>query len=196
MLAAACFLTASVASNVCTAGASLAHSRFGDVRPDLIEIFSGNSTVSLQFAKRGWNVCEPVDIVFGSDLRDEETRESVKDTLRNLKPRLAIVSYPCPLWGTMTNVNYRTKQAKRKLARLQKQDEPFLKFVEDIFTIQTENGCDALAENPLPSLSFQRPPIQRVLCRPGIFTGVSHGCRFGLRNCQKQSFAEETHLVD
>jgi hypothetical protein len=194
MLAAACFLTASVASNVCTAGASLAHSRFGDVRPDLIEIFSGNSTVSLQFAKRGWNVCEPVDIVFGSDLKDEETRESVKDTLRNLKPRLAIVSYPCPLWGTMTNVNYRTKQAKRKLARLQKQDEPFLKFVEDIFTIQTENGCDALAENPLPSLSFQRPPIQRVLCRPGIFTGVSHGCRFGLRNCQNNLLLKKPTL--
>ena len=46
--------------------------------------------------------------------------------------------------------------------------------------MQLRLGGDALGENPLPSASFQTPPIQRVLKHPQVFSGVSHGCRFGV----------------
>lgn len=50
---------------------------YGDSRPDVIEIFGGAAEVSLQFAQRGWNVIQPIDIIHGVDLKDSAARESV-----------------------------------------------------------------------------------------------------------------------
>ena len=106
----------------------------------------------------------------------------VLDRLKRDKPRLAIVSYPCTYWSKLADTNYRTKQEKRRLAKLRKEDEPFLEFCEQVFDVQLRNGDDALGENPLTSQSFRRPPIQRILNHPEVHAGVSHGCRFNLRN--------------
>jgi len=153
ILATACFFTAMAAVS---AGGLFKQVMCGDSRPDVIEIFAGTAEVSLHMARRGWNVSEPVDIVFGSDLRDSVVRDDIKDFLRTHKPRLAIVSYPCRFWTKLSDVNYRTPQRKRKLEKLRKEEEPFLEFTEDVFNIQLEQGGDALAENPLASMSFRR----------------------------------------
>ena len=61
----------------------------------MVEIFGGSAEVSMQFATKGWNVSQPVDLKRGTDLRNAETREEVREYLRTQRPRLAIVSYPC-----------------------------------------------------------------------------------------------------
>ena len=106
----------------------------------------------------------------------------VLDMLRTKRPRLAIVSYPCRYWKKFAETNYCTKQEKRRLAKLRKEDEPFLELTEQIFQIQLENGDDCLSESPLASQSFRKPPIQRILNHPEVYAGISHGCQFNLRN--------------
>lgn len=81
ILATACFFTAMAAVS---AGGLFKQVMCGDSRPDVIEIFAGTAEVSLHMARRGWNVSEPVDIVFGSDLRDSVVRDDIKDFLRTL----------------------------------------------------------------------------------------------------------------
>lgn len=179
ILSAACLLTFLAVS----AGSSFVSQKlFGDDRPDVVEIFGGAAEVSFQFSRRGWNVLQPLDLVYGFDLRDPKHREEVRNMLERERPRLAIVEYPCTLWTQLAATNYRSKQEKRRLARRRREDEPFLELCEDVFNIQLAHGSDALAENPLTSLSFKRPPIQRILNHPDVFTGVSHGCRFGVRS--------------
>ena len=178
LLASICLFTA---ASVVNTGAVFSKAMYGDEQPDVVEIFGGSAEVSMQFATKGWNVSQPVDLKYGSDLRNSQTREEVRNYLRTQRPRLAIVSYPCRYWTLLTNVNFSSPQRKRKLEQLRREEEPFLELVEDIFEIQTSNGLDALAENPIASASFRRPPIQRVLCRKDVFAGVSHGCRFELR---------------
>lgn len=179
LAAAACFITAAAVGHTCT---FFSQSVFGDRQVDVVEIFAGNAEVSLQFARRGGNVAQPVDLIYGSDLRDENVREQVKGFVRENKPRLVIVSYPCKYWTSLVNTNFRTSQERRRLKKLQQGELPFLQLCEDIFDIQIQNGNDALAENPIASASFRQPPIKRILSHPQTYIGVSHGCQFGFKH--------------
>ena len=174
-----CFLTLSVFS---ACGNVFMTSVYGDTRPDVIEIFGGAAEVSLQFAQRGWNVIQPIDIIHGVDLKDSAVREDICKLIDDKKPRLVIVEYPCRLWGKWTDVNYNTPQRKRLLNKLRNAERPFLEFCEKVFDMQLARGDQALAENPLGSHSFKEPPMRRVLERPDVMVAVSHACQFNFRH--------------
>lgn len=178
----AVFVCMLASSQVTSGVGKVFESMYGSDRPDVVEIFGGSAEVSLQFARRGWNVMQPVDLVYGVDLREPDARENVLRRLREERPRLAIVEYPCRFWSKLTDTNFRTSQEKRRLAKLRKAEEPFLALCEDIFNEQISRGDDALAENPLCSKSFNVPAMRRVLNHPNVFAGVGHGCRYGVRN--------------
>ncbi len=42
----------------------------GTTRPDMWEIFGGHSEITLQASKMGWVGMRPIDILYGTDLRD------------------------------------------------------------------------------------------------------------------------------
>ena len=151
-------------------------------RPDVIEIFGGAAEVSLQFAQRGWRVIQPIDVQYGLDLKSEDTRKEIIGLIKDKKPRLVLIEWPCKFWGKLTDVNYNTLQRRRKLNMLRKEERPFLEMTEEIFKIQVADGNDALAENPLASYAFKEPPIKRVLEMPEVHVGVSHACRFNFRD--------------
>ena len=67
----------------------------GDTRPDVIEIFGGHAEVSLQFARKGWSVSQPIDEIYGCDLKDSAERQKVLDLVRSQRPSLLIISWPC-----------------------------------------------------------------------------------------------------
>lgn len=154
----------------------------GDHRPDVIEIFGGAGEVSMHFARRGWDVVQPVDLQYGMDLKDPEVRSEVVDLVRKRKPRFVLVEWPCKLWGKLTDINYNTPQRKRKLHKLRQEERPFLEMTEQIFREQQNRGDEALAENPLASHAFREAPIRRILDTPGIHVGISHGCQYNFRN--------------
>lgn len=116
----ACLMTLSATQSACDTSCKFVESVYGSGRPDVVEIFGGHAEVSLQFSRRGWNAMQPVDSVYGDDLRDDSTRSWLKDVVKRTKPRLAVISYPCKLWSLMTNLNYTTPQQKRRLAKLRK----------------------------------------------------------------------------
>lgn len=72
----------------------VAKSCYGDQRPDVIEIFGGAAEVSVQFAQRGWNVVQPIDLQYGYDLKDEDTRRSIVDLIESKRPRLVLIEWP------------------------------------------------------------------------------------------------------
>ncbi len=154
----------------------------GSDRPDLLEIFGGNAEVSCSFSRWGWWSLEPVDICYGVDLRNEKEREELLRRIEHFKPRLVVVSYPCTVYSPLTNLSYRTSQAKHKLQQLRKRERPFLEFCRDVFKQQKERGDDALGENPLHSASFSEGSVREVLEDPEVFVGIGHGCMYGIRN--------------
>lgn len=182
MLASAVCLFTACSAYSC---AQIFHTCFpGDSRPDVIEIFGGHAEVSLQFARKGWNVIQPCDEIYGSDLRDPAERKKLVDFVRNQRPRLLLIEWPCKLWGKLTDTNFRSPQEKRRLMKKRAQERIFLELTDELFQVQWSNGDDALAENPLASYAFKEAPIQRILRHPDVSVGVSHGCQFGLRSVQ------------
>ena len=178
VLIAACLMTsACIGATVANAGR-----QFRNEQPDCLEIFSGHAEVSNQFSRWGWTSMEPVDQIYGTDLHVEENRRYIVDWIRKMKPRLVIISYPCKLWSPITNIGYSTKQAQRRLHARRLREKPFLELTEEIFEHQIQQGNDALGENPLNSASFKEPEIQRILSHPEVYTGIGHGCRFGIKH--------------
>ena len=181
--------TRAVLASVCLATAAYAGATLAGVtastlapRPDCMEVFGGHTEVSFSFSRWGWTTCQPIDLVYGSDLNCQDERKSVLDFIRTHRPRLVIVSYPRKLWSPINNISAVTSQDKRRVEKKRRKELPFLELTEDIFNLQLSLGGDALGENPLPSESFKKPPIQRILTHPQVFAGVGHGCRFNIRH--------------
>ena len=181
-------------SCVFAVGSEFSRFVFGDRRVDVLEIFGGAAEVSMQFSKRGWHVLQPIDLQYGHDLKDPAVREEVFNLVVNERPRLVIISWPRKFWSKLCDVNYSTPQRRRKLNQLRVEERPFLELTERIFEEQIKNDCDAVAENPLASHAFKEPPIKRLLNRPEINIGISHGCRFGLRHPQNDLFLKKPTL--
>ena len=191
LAAASVMYTSAVLGVVASGCNSVSSSLFGDNRVDVIEIFGGSAEISLQFAQRGWNVIQPIDLQYGHDLRDSAVRDEVLQLIDKECPRLVLVEWPCRFWGKLVDVNYSTPQRKRLLNRLREAERPFLEFTEEVFKRQIKRGDDALAENPLASHAFKEPPISCLLGQPGIFVGVSHGCRFNVRHVDTQELLKK-----
>ena len=153
-------------------------------RPDCLEIFAGRAEVSNCFSRWGWDTAEPVDILYGRDLRDLQVRQDILRWIEHHRPRLVTVAYPCKLWWPLTSIQYNTPQAKRRLHQLRKKDMPLLELCEEVFDLQIKQGSDALGENPLTSASFTAVPIANVLNHPDVYTAVGHGCRFGIAHAK------------
>ena len=114
--------------------------------------------------------------------------------VREQRPKLVLVSWPCKYWGKLTDTNFRSKQERRRLMKKREQERPLLKLTEDLFNIQLQHGGDILAENPLASYAFREPPIQRILRHPDVSVGVSHGCQFNLRSVQTKELLKKPTL--
>ena len=172
----------------------MTQSVFGSSRPDLLEVFAGGAEVSLQFARRGWFTLEPCDILYGSDPSDPQERDRIESIVREQKPRLVIISFPCRFWSKLTDTNFRTPQERRRLQKLRKAELPFLELCERIFEEQLRRGDDALGENPLWSAAFRTPPLRRILDHPEVHRAVSHGCRYGLKHPKLGLFLKKPTL--
>lgn len=178
---AGCFMICAV---VCAAVADVGMSCVfqASQRPDILEVFGGHAEVSLRFSQWGWRALEPCDVKYGCDLRDPRNRAHILHTIREHRPRLVVVEYPCTRWSPLTNLTYRTSQERRRLRKLRQAELPFLELTENIFDIQIQNDDDALGENPLGSYSFHEKPMERILNRPQVHLGVGHGCRYGVKH--------------
>ena len=51
-----------------------------------------------------------------------------------------------------------------------------------------------MGENPLNTMSFQEPPIRRIHSHPAVYSGVSHGCRLGIRHVRTDELLQKPTL--
>jgi len=157
---------------------------YGTARPDVWEIFGGHAEISMQAWRAGWMALQPIDAVYGDDLKDKNQRKHVLETIRKTQPRLVIVEFPCTYWSNLTHLNFRSQERRRMLKKLQASEMIFLELAEQIARLQMANGDDFLLENPLCSAARKQSPIRRLEQDPETYIAISHMCRFGLRHPQ------------
>ena len=131
----------------------------GGSRPDIVEFWGGHMEISYQATRQGWYGMQPYDLMYGVDLRDPAERARALDDLDRWQPRLAICEFPCRLWTTLTNLNYKGPEGKARLEELREKERVFLEFTEEVFRRQMARGDEALLEQPLRSAARREDPI-------------------------------------
>ena len=103
----------------------------------------------------------PRDLLWGDNLHRPETRREILYEVRERRPRLIVMGWPCTLWGTLTNVNYRGPEGRQKLRRLRQKERPILNFFKELAYEQLSRGDHIVGENQLFSEAFKEDPRWR-----------------------------------
>lgn len=115
----------------------------------LLELFAGSAHLTAEFARRGYNVLEPRDILLGHDLFDPLQQESVFDDLNYKKPALLWVALPCTKWSQWQRLNF--AQRKQQLRRERKKQRELVRFAVECAWNQIANGGEVMFEHPRSS---------------------------------------------
>ncbi|CAK0878960.1 unnamed protein product, partial [Prorocentrum cordatum] len=148
---------------------------------DIYGIFAGECGIALHAADRanGWGMraLQPVDKLFGQDLKKQKARKEVLDTIDRWRPRLVIIQLPCTLWSLLNrNVNY--KEMPEVLEDLRDEERCFITFTKDIFDKHKDYGNRALLENPATADSWREEAIVKL--RQDNYECTSNMCMSGM----------------
>lgn len=156
---------------------------------DLIEIFGGTSMITVRAVTLwGMQAIQPVDIRFGHDLRLRSQRRAALQILKDLKPRLAVVEWPCTPWSILQdNVNYRDDPVA--LEERREKDRPFLQFTNEVFRSQVSRGDHALGENPATARSWNEPAI--VELRQRYYECTANMCMFDMYDYKNEKLLKK-----
>ena len=144
---------------------------------DLLEIFAGRGRVSELAPRFGLRAVQPMDLKFGQDLKDEKTKNQIRDTVKKLKPLLLLVAWPCTVWNLFSeNLNYYHRMDE--LHQLRAEDRPLVEFGVELCQMQLAEDRFFLGENPVRSRIWQEksvsdlqqhPDCRQVECHAGAY---------------------------
>ena len=147
-----------------------------------LEVFSGFAEISIQFARKGETVGEPVDLMTGWDLYSEDDWQKLLKYIHDTEPELLVIAFPCTVWCALQNMNIAKDPAyKAKLEAPRKHEQKLLQRTRDLFLLQTNARRQALIENPWSSQAWHQPPIQEILSHPSAISACCDMCTVGLK---------------
>ena len=142
----------------------------------LLEVFAGCARLT-QVAKdrEDWEALDPVDIIYGDDLRDKEVQRRILHLLEKYEPDLVTMSPRCGPWSQFQRINPNID----KVMEDRKEDIPLWRFCRKLWDEQTRQGRLALTENPWQSEALH---LDFMKARPKLFRAKVAQCRFGLKD--------------
>ena len=96
-------------------------------RPWILELCGGHAEVTEQFMKEGYSTMRPRDIQYGDDLYDRRTQLGIISEIKISRPMLVVMGWPCTLWGSFANLNFKGEIGKQRLRRLRQKEKPILR---------------------------------------------------------------------
>ena len=121
--------------------AMVGHTEESD-RADFLELFVGCARMTEEFARAGYSVLEPRDILLGHDLLQEDAQEDVRHDILQGRPHLVWIALPCTKWSSWQRLNYHGR--KQHLRRERMKQRRLVRFaVEVAFTQRCagRSGC-------------------------------------------------------
>ena len=141
------------------------------------EIYAGvaNLTkVAMKELGTTWSALDPIDIIYGHDLKKKATRDEVWELLYKTEPDLVTLSMPCGPWCQWMNMCDPDEVADRRTL-----DMPLWRFARDVWDFQTKRGALAMTENPFGSVGLKLSFMEK---RPQLNRAKVAQCMFGLKD--------------
>ena len=145
---------------------------------DLLEIFAGRGRVSELAPRYGLRAVQPMDLKFGQDLKDEQTKSQIRQTVKKLKPLLLLVAWPCTVWNLFSeNLNYYHRMDE--LHQLRAEDRPLVEFGVELCQMQLAEDRFFLGENPVRSRLWQEQSVHELRQHPDCRQVECHAGAYG-----------------
>ena len=126
----------------------------------------------------GLTAIQPADLDYGWDLGSRSGRAAWLHALREGKPLLTILGFPCTPW-CIFNRNINFKDRPQVLEAIQDKDRPLLQITADTAVEQHKAGRFFLLENPPGSDAWNQKELDKVFALDGVISGIIHMCEFG-----------------
>ncbi|HIG16142.1 MAG TPA: hypothetical protein EYQ31_01950, partial [Candidatus Handelsmanbacteria bacterium] len=140
------------------------------------EVFTDTERVKQEAEKQELPSMDSYSLKFGQDLRKKEWRSWVMQQVKEKRPKLLVIAFPCNPWSVLTHI----QKDRTKVAQRRQNDRAFLTFVEELCQLQRELGGHYVVENQVNSIAWLEKPMRR-LAKNGI-EAVADQCAYGLKS--------------
>ena len=149
-------------------------------RADFLELFAGCARMTEEFARAGYSVLEPRDILMGHDLFTEDAQADVWHDLRNGRPHLIWIALPCTKWSSWQRLNYHGR--KQHLRRERMKQRRLVRFSVEVAKEQMRQGGLVAFEHPRWSDMWTDQVMRELWEHPDMREADFDMCRYGLRS--------------
>ena len=153
------------------------------------EIFSDVEAVRRAAQRRGHSTGDTLTLKTGFDFRRRQDRTHALRLVRLRQPYFLVIAFPCRLWSALQNLTARAD----KLAVSRAEELVLLRFAVALAQEQVRGGRHFVLENPLTSLAWRLPFMERL--RADSFEVTLDMCRFNLRGPGGLRHRKPTRLV-
>ena len=144
------------------------------------------STLTEEVRKTGLNM-ERISIENGFNLSTRRGFDAAVARMKEMRPRRAWISLPCTLWSSLTNSNYTTEDAKKRLERDRQRDRRRVTYGLRLLLLVVDDGGEVYFEWPHRCQGWHIPEMEwfrKELVRRGrkYYEDRLDGCMYGLRD--------------
>ena len=143
------------------------------IRPDIVELSSGQSYITQSFSRWGWHTLEPTDI--SSGLSDPRNREALSTWIENTCPRLVVLHGYCRnIQHDSSRPGVNRSQAQRRERRASERLSGVREFVHHVLERQMSRGDQFLIDLPRKGAE-NGDNISSIICKhPSTHTVSGH----------------------
>ena len=166
----------------------LAEFQFPD--PFVMEVYTDVEPIAREARRRGLRAAKSMTLHTGWDFRNKSSRVQALKWIRENKPYVVILAFPCGPWSALMHLNDKTN-----IQKLRGEAKELVLFAIEVAKLQLSQNCHLLIENPQGSAAWLLDEMIEFLQDPRLRVVVVDQCRFGLCNDLGELHKKPTRLA-
>ena len=145
--------------------------------PLVSEIYTHSQNVMKEAQRRGHGVGTAMSLETGWDFRKYMHRKMAYEMIKKEQPFLLVLAFPCGPWSPLTRLN-----PSLDLPHRRREGRVLLQFALRLARLQKQGNRHYILENPLPSMAWTLPEMEKAILDLEAFEAIFDQCRLGLRD--------------
>ena len=158
--------------------------------PFVTEVYTDTEPVAREARRRGLRAGNSMTLATRWDFHVDEHRRAAKLVLKQTKPYLLVLAFPCGPWSLLMNLN-----PKVNVELIRAKARELVDFAVEMAWDQLAGGRHFLLENPFTSAAWQVDSMVELMNDDRVRDVVIDQCQFGLKNNDGAFHRKATQLV-
>lgn len=154
------------------------------------EVFTDTEPIARAVRRRGLHAGDSLTLSSGWDFRKALDRSRALDLIRQRRPYVVMLAFPCGPWSPLQFLNPALDLPEKRAEGL-----VLIKFAIQVARLQVAGGRHFLMENPRPCLEWKTEELEKFLDEPYAMKVTIDMCYFNLRAANGPHHRKRTQLV-